>query len=323
MLARREIRGYRWLSVGVNTSARPMVTCRAADKPVPNLPMCRFLSYLGAPISMGALLYDPSDSIIHQSYAAREIEEPLNGDGFGVGWYHRDQSLEPAVFVSVTPAWNNRNLRSLAPKVRSGCIVAHVRAASVGGVSEANCHPFRYRDRLMMHNGGLDCFGQIKRDLANMLSQEMYDWVQGQTDSEHFFALFLDHLRAAGPQPTPDEVADAFEAMIRDLKELMNRHAITEPAWLNMVYTDARIAVGLRYTTDGSAPLTMYCSEGMKYECTDRVCRMVRGRGKEEHAAMIVSEKLTDVPGDFTEVPPQHFALVGTDLRVRLRPVEA
>ena len=97
--------------------------------------MCRFLAYLGAPISMGELLYDPSDSIIKQSYAAREIEEPLTGDGFGVGWYHHDRSPDPAVFVSVTPAWSNRNLRSMAPKVCSGCIVAHVRAASVGSVS--------------------------------------------------------------------------------------------------------------------------------------------------------------------------------------------
>ena len=142
--------------------------------------MCRFLAYLGAPISMGELLYDPSDSIIKQSYSAREIEEPLNGDGFGVGWYHRDRTPDPAVFVSVTPAWSNRNLRSLAPKVGSGCIVAHVRAASVGGVAEANCHPFQYKDRLLMHNGGLEHFARIKRDLCNQLSEEMYGWSRGR-----------------------------------------------------------------------------------------------------------------------------------------------
>ncbi len=100
--------------------------------------MCRFVAYLGKPIDMGELLYAPADSIIKQSYAAREIEEPLNGDGFGVGWYHHDRTPDPAVFVSVTPAWNNRNLRYLAPKVRSHCIVAHVRAASEGDVAEAN-----------------------------------------------------------------------------------------------------------------------------------------------------------------------------------------
>lgn len=283
--------------------------------------MCRFLSYLGAPISMGALLFDPSDSLIKQSYAAREIEEPLNGDGFGVGWYHHDHSPAPALFVSVTPAWNNRNLRYLAPKVRSHCIAAHVRAASVGDVAEANCHPFHFQDRLLMHNGGVEQFGRIKRDLCNRLSPEKYDWVKGQTDSEHLFALMLDHL--GGGKPSPDRVADAFEAMVGDLKALMAAAGMQGPAWLNMVYTDGRIAVGLRYVSDRSEPLSMYFSAGKKYECTDNVCRMVHGADKSEHAVLVVSEKLTDVAGDFTEVPPQHFVLVEADLSVRLRPVQA
>ena len=285
--------------------------------------MCRFLAYIGAPISMGELLYDPSDSIIKQSYAAREIEEPLNGDGFGVGWYRHERSQDPAVFVSVTPAWSNRNLRSMAPRVGSNCIVAHVRAASVGSVAEANCHPFQYKDRLMMQNGGVECFSRIKRDLSNMLSEEMFLWIKGQTDSEQLFALFLDHLHKAGERPTPDQVADAFEAMIVDLKKLMLQHAITEPAYLNMVYTDGRIAVGLRYVTDRSDALTMYYSEGKKYICTDNVCRMVRGTDKKEHAAMIVSEKLTDVADDFIEVPAHHFVLVDADLTVKVRAVVA
>lgn len=283
--------------------------------------MCRFIAYLGSPISMGALLYDPADSLIKQSYAAREIEEPLNGDGFGVGWYHHDRSPDPAVFTSVTPAWNNRNLRHLAPKVVSHCIAAHVRAASVGDVAEANCHPFHFRDRLLMHNGGVEHFHRIKRDLCNLLPQALYDWIQGQTDSEHLFALMLAHLPSA--KPAPDEVADAFEAMITDLKGLMAKHAITGPAYLNMVYTDGQIAVGLRYVSDGSEPLTLYYSEGKKYECNGNVCRMVRGADKREHAALIVSERLTDVADDFTPVPAQHFVLVDKDLSVKLRQAKA
>ncbi len=281
--------------------------------------MCRFLAYLGAPISMGALLFDPSDSIIKQSYAAREIEEPLNGDGFGVGWYHHDQSPWPAVFVSVMPAWNNRNLQYLAPKVVSPCIVAHVRAASTGDVAESNCHPFHYKDRLLMHNGGVEHFHRIKRDLCNRLSQRMYDWVNGQTDSQHLFALMMDHLKAE--RPTPDEVADAFEAMIADLLALMGTHHIKEPAYLNMVYTDGRIAVGLRHATGGGTPPTLYYSAGRKYSCHKGACRMERSADKREHAVMIVSEKLTEVAGDFTEVPPQHFVLVDHDLMVQLRPL--
>lgn len=103
-----------------------------------------------------------------------------------------------------------------------------------------------------MHNGGVAHFDRIERDLCNMLSEEIYTWVKGQTDSEHLFGLMLYHLTEE--HPTPDQVADAFEAMIADLKKLMQAHAITEPAYMNMVYTDGRIAVGLRYVTDRSDP---------------------------------------------------------------------
>jgi predicted glutamine amidotransferase len=111
---------------------------------------------------------------------------------FGVGWYVPEP--EPAVFVSTTPAWNNRNLRYNAFKVRSHCFFAHVRAASVGDVSEAHCHPFHYQQFLFMHNGGIGGFSTIKRTLRNRLSDELYNWIRGQTDSEHFFALFLNNL---------------------------------------------------------------------------------------------------------------------------------
>src|SRR5690606_19446509 len=127
--------------------------------------MCRLMAYMGSPIIIDKLLYQPKNSLIKQSINARELEEPLNGDGFGIGWYVPEVNYEPVTFVSVYPAWNNRNLRNLAPKIRTECVVAHVRAASVGDVSESNCHPFQYKNLLMMHNGGVEEFHKIKRHI--------------------------------------------------------------------------------------------------------------------------------------------------------------
>jgi predicted glutamine amidotransferase len=33
----------------------------------------------------------------------KELEEPLNGDGFGIGWYVADVNYEPVTFVSINP----------------------------------------------------------------------------------------------------------------------------------------------------------------------------------------------------------------------------
>ncbi len=96
--------------------------------------MCRLMAYKGTPIIIDKLLYQPKNSLVNQSINAREIEEPLNGDGFGIGWYVPEVNYEPVTFVSVNPAWSNRNLRNLAPKIKTECMLAHVRAASVGEV---------------------------------------------------------------------------------------------------------------------------------------------------------------------------------------------
>src|SRR5262249_24930171 len=128
--------------------------------------MCRFVLYLGPRTRLSSLLVEPSHSLIRQSTSSREREEPLNGDGFGVGWYASDLAAEPAVFRSITPAWNNRNLQNLARVVASDCVLAHVRVATQSsGVNEANCHPFRWRQFLCMHNGDIGDFRLVRRKL--------------------------------------------------------------------------------------------------------------------------------------------------------------
>lgn len=83
--------------------------------------MCRFLGYLGSEILLADLISNPANSLIRQSYKSKERSEPLNGDGFGVGWYSPAISNEACVFTSITPAWNNRNLLNLVEHIRSPC----------------------------------------------------------------------------------------------------------------------------------------------------------------------------------------------------------
>ena len=97
------------------------------------------------------------------------------------------------MFRSITPAWNNRNLQNLARVVASDCVLAHVRAATQSsGVNEANCHPFRWRRFLCMHNGDIGDFRAVRRTLLASVCDEAFGNVYGSTDSEHFFALFID-----------------------------------------------------------------------------------------------------------------------------------
>ena len=156
--------------------------------------MCRFIAYLGRPIIVDELHLKPANSLVHQSYGAEEMSQTLNGDGFGLGWYVHNISERPGLFRSISPAWNNNNLLYNAPLIQTDCMFAHVRAASEGAISEANSHPFHYEQFLMMHNGVVPQFAKIKRRLLSLLSDELFLWIKGQTDSEHVFALLMQHL---------------------------------------------------------------------------------------------------------------------------------
>ncbi|MBP9925800.1 MAG: class II glutamine amidotransferase [Cyclobacteriaceae bacterium] len=283
--------------------------------------MCRLLAYKGTPVIMDNLLYKPKNSLVNQSINAREIEEPLNGDGFGVGWYVPEINYEPITYVSVNPAWSNRNLKNLAPKVKVDCMVAHVRAASVGEVSESNCHPFNFKNLLMAHNGGVEDFGKIKRHLREPLSDELYNWIKGQTDSEHIFAYLLNHLFNAHQIVSPETVVDAFEHTYRNLKVMMSKYGILEPAYLNMVVTNGLFIVATRYCSDPKEePLTLYHSEGSRYVVEDGITRLEAPEDN-DHAVLVVSEKLTD-DKNWTIIPPNHFVIVEQSLNVRIRPIK-
>ena len=284
--------------------------------------MCRLLAYMGTPVINDKLLYQPKNSLIHQSINAKELEEPLNGDGFGIGWYAREVDKEPVTFVSVHPAWSNRNLKNLAPRIRTDCLIAHVRAASVGEVSESNCHPFQYKDILMVHNGGVENFPAIKRKIREPLTDELYNWIKGQTDSEHIFAYLLNELLKNHSTISPDAVVHSFENTFTSLKKMMAENNITEPAYLNMVFTNGDFIVGTRYVTDPrEEPLTLYHSEGSRYVVEDGVTRLMAPEDNDQ-AVLVVSEKLSD-DKDWTLIPPNHFVIVESTLNVRIRPIKA
>lgn len=64
--------------------------------------MCRFVAYLGELILAEDLITKPINSLIHQSYLAKETTESLNGDGFRMGWYDKKIRLEAGLLKSIT-----------------------------------------------------------------------------------------------------------------------------------------------------------------------------------------------------------------------------
>ena len=282
--------------------------------------MCRLLAYLGNPILMHKLIIEPKNSLINQSTNAQEIEEPLNGDGFGIGWYNHILTDKPAIFTSISPAWNNKSLQSISPSIKSSCFFAHVRAASVGELSETNCHPFAYQNLIMMHNGDLGEFSKYKRALRSRLSDELYNWIKGQTDSEHLFALFIDTLNRlkSTAEISAELITEALRETILIVEKVKKEANVKETSYLNLVVGDGECMVGLRYVSDLKIkPLSLYYSEGLRFECEDGLCKMLPAKA-ENKSTLIVSEKLSSEIKDWKPVPANNFVLVHKDLSIKL-----
>lgn len=283
--------------------------------------MCRFAAYLGPPITIEMLTTLPSHSIVKQSYHAKEREEPLNGDGFGIAWYAPELSDEPAAYRAVTPAWSDDNLLHLARVTRSGCVLAHVRAATPGlGVNLFNCHPFLGDGLAFMHNGYIASFAALKRALMADLSEPLWLSVRGTTDSEVLFAVFRQHW-AATEGPSHARMVAALERMLNRLIVLSREHGVTEPHQLNLCVTDGRAMAATRLCTGAPDDAnSLYLHQGARYICAGGVCEMVEP-DEGGPAVLVASERLSDDPG-WDRLPGGHVVMVTDNREVELRPLQ-
>ena len=167
-------------------------------------------------------LLDASDSLVGQSRH--------NPDGTGLGWFDADAA--PHVYKRPIAAFQDLGFASDARDEQSRTFVAHVRFASNGGLTEVNTHPFCLDDRLFAHNGVIGDLPALERRLgAGGLAR-----VQGETDSERFFALITEEIDRHGGDTGAGIVA-AATWVVQNLPVLS----------INFVLTTATDLWALRY----------------------------------------------------------------------------
>jgi predicted glutamine amidotransferase len=272
--------------------------------------MCRWNAYVGQPLVVGELLYRTRHGLIDESLHARMGAETTNGDGFGVGWYlPRDRTL-PARYRSVNPAWNDANLRELSDHIESPLFLAHIRAAVGSPVQQTNCHPFRHGRWLFVHNGFLDGFHTIRRELLLAVDPSLFDGIAGSTDSELLFHLALTFGLEGDPLGAMERAVGLVESTAR-------RNGIENPVQMTVGITDGERLYAVRYSSQRSSR-TLFFSEDV-----DAVRRLhpenERLRRLSEGDRVVVSEPLADLAGAWLEVP-ESTALVVADGAVEQRP---
>ncbi|KAJ2705615.1 glutamine amidotransferase subunit [Coemansia sp. IMI 203386] len=291
--------------------------------------MCRFLLYKSnSPILLADLLTRPAHSIIMQSFNCKLLinkHQTMNGDGFGIGWYDEPRT-KGCIFTSTLPAWSNVNLQRLAEKIKSKLVFAHVRATTGGtATSESNCHPWQYGNLMWMHNGNIGGFERIKRQMQASLSEEIYLAIQGTTDSEHAFAVFLNMLDdpLGRKEFSHDELRRAMLATIEQINSWLDQAGVKETSLLNFAVTDGQTVVCTRYITNSELEgASLFYSSGSEFSNEEESgrYRMIKAN-KREDVVVVASEPLTYEKSDWMPIPTNTLLVITPRLNVRMYPI--
>jgi glutamine amidotransferase len=160
----------------------------------------------------------------------------LHRDGWGTMWLEDDENdatTTVAAVRSVGSGLGDVDLRSSLISHPARARVAHLRLASKGmPIRPENTHPYVAGNLGFAHNGAITPTGALR----SLLTDESLAEVKGTTDSELYFALIRQNLRAGAPslgRATVDAVAEirdrypraSLNALLLSEDELIAVHA--------------------------------------------------------------------------------------------------
>jgi predicted glutamine amidotransferase len=285
--------------------------------------MCRALLYLGEPVPLDHFLYQPDSALVRQTYMPKMLNM-LNLAGFGLrAWDPASHNPERAYsYCSQDLPVFDRNLKSLAEKIRAGCLLAHVRGVPYEAeveISLQNCHPFQFRDvpLVLAHNGELARFAQMKPLLSPFIKPQFLSQIHGTTDSEWVYALLVSQLSDPHCRPHVDELAAALERMLDIMRDARAKLGIAVSSALNLFIADGTQLAAVRYCfdygcypTDGASCLhevdlsylSLWYTAGRDYGLHDGEWKMTGG-SENANSVLIASEPLTRDTAAWMEVP--------------------
>jgi glutamine amidotransferase len=285
--------------------------------------MCRALLYLGQPVLLDNLLYQPDSALIRQSYMPKMLHM-LNLAGFGLrAWDPASSDPERAfAYYSQSLPVFDRNLQNLAQKIRPSCVLAHVRGVAYSTrveISLQNVHPFHFAGvpLVLAHNGDLAEFARMKPLLLEHIRPEFLAQVHGTTDSEWIYALLLSQLDDPHGDLDADGIFGAFESVLGIVREARAQLGISLSSSVNLFVANGRQLAALRYCfdfgcyrTEDAAKvheanlsfLSLWYTLGRDYALHDGEWKMTGGAENAE-AIIVASEPLTKDTSAWVELP--------------------
>lgn len=318
------------LRTSLHVQAKLLVPLRRAPS------MCRALLYLGQPVLLDNLLYQPDSALVRQSYMPKMLHM-LNLAGFGLrAWDpHSHAPDAPFTYGSASLPVFDRNLKNLAEKVRATCVLGHVRGVAYNtsvDISLQNVHPFQFPGVLlaMAHNGDLARMNEMKPLLVPYVNPKYLAYIRGTTDSEWIYALIVSALPDPNVRPSREELLSAIERTLAIIRSVRSQLGINVSSSVNLFMTDGAQLAAVRYcfdfgcyaTDDASRVheanlnfLSLWYTLGRDYGLHDSGMHdeewCMNGGAENADSIIVASEPLTKDTSTWVEVP-EYSALHAT-----------
>jgi glutamine amidotransferase len=285
--------------------------------------MCRALLYLGEPVLLDNLLFQPDSALVRQSYMPKMLNM-LNLAGFGLrAWDPRSHAPDkPFFYGSPSLPVFDRNLKNLAEKVRAGCVLAHVRGVAYSTaveISLQNVHPFQFEGLswALAHNGDLAGIHEMRSLLVQSIRPEYLTRIKGTTDSEWIYALFVSQLADPHSPCGEEQVFAAIERTLAIIRRARETLGIDVSSSVNLFIANGRQLAALRYCFDfgryrtedpakvheaNLSFLSLWYTLGRDYGLHDDEWKMTGGAERAD-SILVASEPLTRDTSSWVELP--------------------
>jgi len=285
--------------------------------------MCRALLYLGKPVLLDNLLFQPDSALIRQSYMPKMLHM-LNLAGFGLrAWDPASANPEQAyAYYSQSLPVFDRNLQNLAQKIRPSCVLGHVRGVAYSSrveISLQNVHPFHFAGLplVLAHNGDLAGFGSMKPLLAKHVKPEYLAQIHGTTDSEWIYALLVSQIQDPSGPLVEKEFFAALEKTLHIIRDARRELGIALSSSLNLFIANGSQLAAVRYCFDfgcyrtedptkvheaNLSYLSLWYTLGRDYARHDGEWKMTGG-AEQADSIIVASEPLTRDTSSWVELP--------------------
>jgi len=268
--------------------------------------MCRLFGFRSnLPARVHRSLISEKNSLRKQS-----IEHP---DGWGIAYYDRDAI--PEVAHGLGPAHSDPEFERVSNLLSSHAVLAHVRLASVGAIHRCNAHPFLHGPWAFAHNGTLTDFHRHQAELEAEIDSSFRPAIQGETDSERCFYVFMTRLRAL---VRTDNLVEARALATALAQTMVVISRITDqpggkPSSMNFMVTNGRLLGATRRQR------TLFLSEESHGEPSGHA---PSEDGTELDQLVIASEELSG-EDHWHEIPEESVVAVDGEMIFKLWPVSA